>query len=174
MKKTLRKLVPAIAVGVVLACSYVAPAFGVTPVTSTVPVPCGRYGGGYSGDKHLVACSNIGGNGAPEGQPGGAGASNAGNDLLAGGLAAGDISGRASSAGDNATGSAAVASTSFGQAASSRGALAQPAVVLNAQRLAQAGHPSSGSDSLPLALGLALVAIVCSGGVLVLSRRRED
>src|SRR5690349_15881768 len=138
MKRTLRKLVPAIAVGVVLACSYVAPAFGVTPVTSTVPVPCGRYGGGYSGDKHLVVCTNTGGNGAPEGQPGAGAAGN--TDLSGSGLNAGTVSNHTASTAASATTAAVPSSTGTALRRSSThaAALASPSgVVLSAVRLAE-------------------------------------
>ena len=168
MKNGLRKLVPAGAVGVVLALSYFAPVFGVEPtgVKSTVPVPCGRFGGGYSGGKHLTVCVNVGGNGAPENSASASSGSGPSTGST-GGLAAIASSGggRPAATSPDATGGA--------KASTAAGAL-QGNAVLTADRLAQSGQPLGGSNSLPLALGLSLIAIVSAGGVLVLTRRRNE
>ncbi len=60
VQSTLRKLIPASIVALVLAFSYFAPALGLVgpPVQSGFGVNCGRFGYGYHGGKHLFGCPN--------------------------------------------------------------------------------------------------------------------
>lgn len=155
MKNGLRKFIPAGAVAVVLAFSYVAPAFGIDPVKSSTAVPCGsRYGGAYSGGKHLSVCPGYGALGKPDNSP-----------------AVPNSAGGPNGSNGSASGETALNTTASGSNASANGT-SQGNASLTANQLAQTGQPFSGTDSLPFALGLGLVAMVAAGGVLVFTRRR--